>query len=375
MAITLETVGSSRELEEFVNLPFHIHNKSTPWVGPLKKQQLELLDPARHPFWQTARRQIFLARRDGQAVGGIAAIVDEKYNDYAGQKCGAFGFFECQNDRDAAFQLLDAARKWLADQGMAFMRGPLNPSTNYTCGLLVGGFELDPALMMPWNPPYYAEFLESWGLRKERDLFAYRMDRQNISLADWLKDEIGRLKQENNFTCRPSSKATMSGDIGIMLEIYRLSWADNWGFSPLSPAEEANHVKDLKSLVDPDFFTLFFHKGEPAGGMVALPDLNPLLKRLDGSLGITLPYHWWKSRRQIRGGYRIMLFGILPKYRLWGLPLLLFDYMLSQAAKKPEFEWVEGSWVLEDNAAIDDLIEDFGGKLAKRYRIYRREIA
>ena len=159
-----------------------------------------------------------------------------------------------------------------------------------------------------------------------------------------------------------------------MLELYRVSWAENWGFSPLSPQEAEQHVKELKDVLDPDFFVLFFRGDKPAAGMVALPDMNPLLRRLNGRIGLTAPWHFLRSKAQVAQGMRIMLFGILPEYRLQGLPLLLLDYMLTKAARKPGLAWVEGSWILERNYAMNDLMEEFSGKLAKRYRIYGRRI-
>lgn len=374
MALCILPVKSSADFSAFIELPWRILGGFPLWVPPLKSQDRDLLSPGRHPFWQTARRELFLALREGRPVGRIAAIVDEKYNAYAAQKCGAFGFFDCEDDTEAAHALLAAARDWLAHEGMNFMRGPLNPSTNYTCGLLVDGFERPPAIMMPWNPPWYACLLESWHLRKEADLFAYLLERDQIAIPGWLNAEMTRLKAEKRFTMRPSSKRTMASDIRAMLDIYRQSWAGNWGFSPLSEAEAEHLVKELAPILDPDFFLLFFHQGEPAAGMVALPDMNPLLKRLKGKLGPSAIWHWWRTRAEIRKGYRIMLFGIKPEYRLLGLPLLLLDAMLETARLRPDFQWVEGSWVLEDNVAIDDLIEDFSGRLVKRYRIYRKEI-
>lgn len=375
MAVSIIPVRSEQELTTFVDLPWTVYADQPLWVPPIKSQDRELLTPGAHPFWESARRELFLALRDGLPVGRIAAIVDEKYNAYAGEACGAFGFFECLDDPEAAHALLGEARSWLAAQGMSFMRGPLNPSANYTCGLLVDGFDLPPVIMMPWNPPYYAELLEGWHLRKEQDLFAYLIERDRLSPPDWLREEVGRLKAEARFTCRTSSKATLAADIRTMLDIYRESWAKNWGFSPLSDGEAENHVKELKGILDPEFFVLFFHNDEPAAGMVALPDMNPLLKRLNGKLGLSALWHWWQAREEIRGGYRIMLFGIKEEFRLLGLPLLLLDYMLEKARNKPDFQWVEGSWVLEDNVAVDDLIEDFSGRITKRYRIYRREIS
>ena len=374
MTLTITKARSEAEFGQFVDLPWAIYAQSPLWTPPIKSQERELLTPGKHPFWESARRELFLALRDGRPVGRIAAIVDEKYNAYAGETCGAFGFFECENDPEAAHALLDAAKNWLAARGMTFMRGPMNPSSNYTWGLLVDGFELAPTVMMPWNPPYYAELLETWHLRKEQDLFAYLMERKSFNPPEWLHEEVSRLKKEGHFTCRTSGKATLTQDIRDMFTLYKESWAQNWGFSPLSDAEAEQHVKELKAVLDTDFFVLFFHNGKPAAGMVALPDMAPLLRRLNGKLGITAPWHWWQARSEIRGGYRIILFGIREEFRLMGLPLLLLDYMMEKAHQKPDFQWVEGSWVLEDNVAVNDLIEDFSGRLTKRYRIYRREI-
>ena len=374
MSLTVIPARSKQEFDQFMDLPWSLYERGSLWTPGLKSQDRELLTPGEHPFWESARRELFLVLRDGRAIGRIAAIVDEKYNAYANEKCGAFGFFECANDPEAAHALLDAAYGWLAAQGMRFMRGPLNPSANYTCGLLVHGFDLAPTIMMPWNPPYYAELLETWHLRKEQDLFAYQIERSRLTPPEWLSEEVTRLKAEARFTCRTSSKATLAEDIRAMLELYKVSWAKNWGFSPLSDGEAEQHVKELKSVLDPEFFVLFFHNNEPAAGMVALPDMAPLLRRLNGKLGISALWHWWQSRAEIRGGYRIILFGIREEFRLMGLPLLLLDFMLEKARQHPHFQWVEGSWVLEDNTPVNDLLEDFSGQLTKRYRLYRREI-
>ncbi len=374
MSFYVVSVRTKKELETFVRLPFAIHGQHPLWVPPLVKDDLALLTPGKHPFWETARRELFLVFRDGRPVGRVAAIVDEKSNAYWNEKCGSFGFFECENDPEAAVAMLRTAAGWLKSEGMEFMRGPLNPSTNYTCGLLVGGYDVPPAIMMPWNPPYYLDLLNAFHMRKEQDLFAYHIGRESSSLPPRLAEELERLKKKGEFEVRRSGKRTLAEDVRVMLDLYAESWARNFAFSPLSESEARAQVKELVAYLDPAYFVLFFHRGEPAGGMVALPDYTSLLKRLNGRLGLLAPWHYLASRRDTRKSCRIMLFGIREKYRLLGLPLLLFDYMLEQAKARPELEWVEGSWVLEDNAAVDDLIEDFGGVLRKRYRLLRRDL-
>ncbi len=372
--IRIIPVSTYEEKELFFTVPWHIYPQDCPWVPPLQGDERKLLSPGVHPFWEKATGQLFVALRGQQAVGRIVALVDEKYNENAQEQCGAWGFFECIDDTEAAHALFTAASTWLVERGMHFMRGPLNPSTNYTCGMLVGGFELNPSIMMPWNHAYYPQLVESFGMRKEQDLYAYTLQKERMNLPSWLQEQIAIIKGRQEFSYRHTSKATLQADIHCMLDIFQESWAQNWGFTPMSLEEAKLHVHELKSVLNPEFFVLFYHNDEPAGGMLALPDLNPLLRRLNGRISIAAPWHWWCSRKHLRSTYRLVLFGIKEKYRLMGLPLLLLDYMLELGKKHPYFTSVEGSWSLEDNVAVNDMMEDFGGIMTKRYRIYRKEL-
>ena len=374
-SITIQAASTPEDIRAFVDVAWDIHRNHPLWVGPVKSQERALLTPGAHPFWENAEGQCFIARRGNQPVGRIAAVVDRNYNAFANEQCGAWGFFECQNDADAAHALFAAASAWHAERGMTYMRGPLNPSTNYTCGMLVEGFDKPPALMMPWNPQYYPTLVESWHMRKEQDLLAYEFYRDLMDqFPAELVEQVAAIKARGEFTWRTPSKATLEADIRTMLDIYQESWSQNWGFTPMPLAEAQRHVQELKRVLDPDFFLLFYADGKPAGGMIALPNMNPLLKRCKGELGLSAAWHWWRSRAEVRQGYRLLLFGIREAYRLLGLPLLLLDALLERAHQRPELQWVEGSWSLEDNVTINDLIEDFGGVLTKRYRIYRRDM-
>jgi GNAT superfamily N-acetyltransferase len=159
-----------------------------------------------------------------------------------------------------------------------------------------------------------------------------------------------------------------------MLDIYGASWAGNWGFCPISEAEVRRLAADLKSVIDPGLFVLFHCGDVPAGGMLSLPDFAPLLRALKGSIGIGAPWHWLRTRAARAGGCRMLLFGVKPEYRFRGLPFLVLDVMFECARGRPALKWAEGSWTLEDNEQINGIIEDFGGTLDKRYRIYRRDI-
>ncbi|MCL2122598.1 MAG: hypothetical protein FWH34_00765 [Desulfovibrionaceae bacterium] len=372
--IKVREVKNAGQMRMFLDLPYDVHRGHPLWVPPLRQQERDLLTPGRHPFWNDAEGILFLALRGDTPVGRIAAFADRKANAYAQQTIGAWGFFECLNDMLAAHALFDAVHDWHAARNARFLRGPLNPSTNYTCAMLVDGFDKAPSIMMPWNPPYYPILAESWNMRKEQDLFAYLFTRDAMNTSNMINKELALVKEHGEFSVRLSSKPTLEADIALMLDIYATSWADNWAFCPISEAEVARHIAELKRVLDPELFALFYHKGEAAGGMLALPNLNPLLKALNGSFGLLTPWHFLRTRSQVAKGYRLLLLGVKPQYRMLGLPLLVLDVMFDCARKRPDLQWVEASWALEDNDRINQLIEDFGGVLDKRYRIYRREM-
>jgi len=367
-------VTNAGQMRLFLDLPYGVHRGHPLWVPPLRSQERDLLTPGRHPFWDDAEGILFLALRGGAPVGRIAAFADRKANAWAGQTIGAWGFFECRNDMPAAHALFDAVHDWHAARNAQFLRGPLNPSTNYTCAMLVDGFDKAPSVMMPWNPPYYPILAESWEMRKEQDMFAYLFTRKVMETSDMIGRQLALVKERGEFSVRLSSKGTLEADIALMLDIYGVSWADNWAFCPISEAEVIRHVAQLKNALDPELFALFYHNGEPAAGMLALPNLNPLLKALNGSFGPFTPWHFLRTRREVAKGCRLLLFGVKPQYRMMGLPLLVLDVMFDCARKRPDLQWAEASWSLEDNDQINQLIEDFGGVLDKRYRIYRREM-
>ena len=372
--IKIIEVNNPGRMRMFLDLPRAVHRGHPLWTPPLRSRERNLLTPGRHPFWDDAEGALFLALRNGTPVGRIAAFADRKANAYAGQTIGAWGFFECFHDMPAAHALFDAIRDWHAAGNAHFLRGPLNPSTNYTCAMLVDGFDKAPGIMMPWNPPYYPMLAESWNMRKEQDLLAYRFTRDVMQSSDRLSKELALVNKRGEFSVRLSSRAALEADIALMLDIYSESWSDNWGFCPMSEAEAARHIAELKNVLDPELFALFHHKGEAAGGMLALPDFNPLLKALKGSFGLLTPWHMFRNRREVAKGCRLLLFGVKPRYRMMGLPHLVLDVMFDRGRRRPELQWVEASWSLEDNDQINQLIEDFGGMLDKRYRVYRREM-
>jgi hypothetical protein len=370
--IEIVVVEGGSELKDFINLPWNLYAEYPRWVPPLKKEVRRLLDPRRHPFWSSAERRLFLALRGSQVVGRIAGIIDRCYNEFHGERMGIWGFFECTDDPAAAAALFSAVETWARLKGMAFLRGPLSPSTNYELGLLVEGFDYLPALMMAYNPPYYSRLIESCGFAKEKDLLAFLID-GDYRLPEWMDSLAGRIARKKGIRIRPFRPKDEDAEFALIKEIYNDSWSANWGFVPLSDAEMRDIQKSVMPFADPDLAFFIYYEDEPAAVCVIFPDINPLLKRLNGRIGLLGLLKALLYRREITG-LRCLMFGIKEKYRQLGIPMLAFHHIFEVVRQKDKYRSVELGWTLEDNAAVNTLAVEAGARPYKRYRIFRKSL-
>jgi hypothetical protein len=336
----------------------------------------KLLDPKTHPFWQFAEQRLFLAQRGAETVGRIAGIVDHNYNRFHDERMGIWGFFECTDDKEVAAALFGGVEEWLRDKGMTFIRGPLNPSTNYEGGLLVEGFEHRPVFMMTYNPPYYPALVAAGGFSKEKDLLSFWVDR-NWQPPPWVERLARRIASKVDIQMRPVRvREDFRTEMAYAKEIYHEAWFDNWGFVPMTDAEWEEMGRSLVRIIDPGLSFFMLDGQEPMGVGVIVPDINPLLKRFNGKIGLWGWIKYLLYRREING-LRGLIFGIRKKYRQIGLPLLAFDYLFRTVIENPKYkgyQYIELGWNLEDNDLINQWYLDGGVKVNKRFRIYRKEL-
>lgn len=361
------TVDSKGSLNEFVELPYRIYRDDAHWVPPLRIAVRELLDKAKHPYYANAETELYLARRDGKTVGRVAAILDKAHNRFHEEKAGFFGFFECEDDTEAAKALLAAARKWTAGKGAGFLRGPVSPSTNYECGLLIDGFDFDPMVMMTYNPPYYAGLLEQAGLRKAKDLLAYISNANRIDMG-----KIERVADKTFKTAgvriRPINMKDFNAEVARVWEVYGAAWARNWGFIPMSREEFAQMGKEMKMILKPELVLIGEVGDRVVGFALALPDVNQALKRAKGSLFPTGLLKILYYQRLIKS-VRVLALGVVEEYRPSGLAAGFYATLVRNA-RKLGYGDCEMSWILEDNVLMNRSLEVMGAKRYKTYRIY-----
>lgn len=365
--LQIEEVKNQKDLLTFIRFPWEIYRGDRYWVPPLTKDLLLKFSP-KHPFRSHAEMTFFLARQGEKPVGRIAGIIDHHYIEFHQEKVGFFGFFESIPEREVAQRLLRKSADWLKSHGMEKMAGPMNPSTNDECGLLIEGFDSPPCLMMPYNPPHYPSLLEEFGLKKRMDLYAFLLE-ESFFLLDRLDRITQRLrKREPQLHLRPIQLRRLNEELKIIKEIYNQAWSRNWGFVPLTDEEINLLAKELKPLVVPELVLFAYWEEEPIGFSVSLPDYNMVLKHLNGKIGLLGAFKFLYYSKKI-DKIRVMLLGIKHHYQKKGVEGLLYIETFRNGIKKG-YHKAECSWILEENVLMQHGIEAMGGRRYKTYRIY-----
>lgn len=376
----LKRVESKKDWDEFIGLPWMIYQGNEHWVPPLRIAVRDTLDVTKNPFFKHASMYAIIAQRDGKTVGRLIGVIDDNHNRHHDEKTAFFGFYECIDDQQLSDAMFEDVEKWARERGMTMMRGPMNPSTNHECGLLVEGFNDSPNVMMTYNPPYYAKLLEKRGYAKAKDLFAYDIDGRKVKFSDKLMAQAEKLKAGGRVTFRGINVKDFDREVERILEIYNDAWEKNWGFVPMEPEEFRHMAKDMKMIMDPNLLLVAEVMGEPAAFALTLPDVNQAMKKIHN--GKLLPTGLLKllwntkgpGRRKTINRCRILTLGIKKKYREMGIgPLLYAEYL--KRGPQNGYPVGEASWILEDNIPMNRALEHMCGQRTKVYRIYDRPIA
>ncbi len=369
--LTVRRVESRRDLTRFIGVPWSVCDRTlhAQWIPPLRIQVRGLLDGS-NPIWKRMTRELLLAERDGHPVGRIAAIQNPAHNEFHADRVGFFGFFECREDPETAEALVDAAREWSASRGLERIRGPVSPSTNHECGLLVKGFGRHPLFLTPWNPPYYAGLLEGTGLHGVKELLAYPIPMgSGFELPASFFEQAERARRTSGLTFRDVNLSDVDGELERIWEIYQAAWEPNWGFVPMTREEFFHLGRELKPLLIPQFAFLAEVRGEPVGVLLIVPDFNRILKEIPS--GRLLPFGFLKlllGKSRLRTG-RLMALGIKKEHRSRGI-FALFAAEAFRRGRAYGAVMAEASWIVEDNEPMTRPLERLGLRPYRRWRIY-----
>lgn len=365
---------SGAHIRRFLHVSYHIYQDDPHWVAPLLGDLKKVFTDA-NPLFEHAEMQLWVVTQDGRDVGRIAGIVDRNFNTYQKDIAAFFGFFECINDHAVAYALMETVINWARGKGLKKVLGPLNPTTNEESGLLVNGFDSSPVFMMTYNPPYYADLIAGEGFAKAKDLLAYFFDLANTPMGRFERIAAKFKKREPDIAIVPIRRRNLAKTLEKVKAVYNEAWQKNWGFVPMTAAEIHFMADRLKPLLTDGLAYVAETPQEPVGFLLAMPDFNEAFKPLKGrmltpKLLCFLPYLLgWK----VPDVCRAITLGVKTRYRGRGIEAAMLAEGL-RAGFRLGFRSVEASWILEDNTAMQRVIELFGGKPYKTYRIYERQL-
>lgn len=368
----IRPVSSPADLSAFMYLPYRLYRRNPVWVPPLRSEVRSQFDPVKNPTLEHCQWSLFLLEDGGQVIGRIAAFTDTLANDYWGEPVGLFGYYECPNDPQASKLLLDAAAAWLREQGLQAMRGPWS-FVSQEWGAVVEGYEPAPVVMSPYNPPYYNDQFVDYGLAKVKDLLVYVIDaREGYRIPQRILTLTDKVAKRYGVRVRPVEMSRLDAEVDTLIDLSNQSLANNWGYAPVTETEVRAMARDLKPILHPKA-VLFAEdsQGRPIGFAIAIPDVNRILRGLNGRL---LPFGWAKLLYQLPRlhQYRMFALGVLPEYHGKGVDSLIYR-ALYDSLFHPDLR-MEINYVLEDNGPMNNAILKLGARPLRRYRIYQKAL-
>ena len=376
LPIEIRRAATPRERAVFVKMAWQFYRDDPHWVPPLIGDQLQFIDPARGVFYDHGEVELFIAYRGGQPVGRISAQVNRLYDTYFQDGKGFVGFFECEDSRETARALFEAAAAWLKGKGRRLMEGPMSFGVYDETGILVQGFATDPYVMTGHNPPYYQRLFEECGWEKSIDWYAFR------GIAEVFKRELDpryftlaqRVLKRNGIAVRTIDlQHHLERDAAIVREIFATAWNRNWGHVPLSE-KEFDRLKDgVKQFVVTPLSFIVELDGTPIAFALSIYDANQAVKKVNGRLFpfgfIRLLLTMKRTRR-----FRLILMGVLEEYRGQGIELALYTHVIEEGLRRG-FTEVECSMVVESNEAMINSVQRMPVERYRTWRIYRKDLS
>jgi len=360
-----------RQVQRFLALPFRLYRDCPQWVPPLEIDARLVFDRRRYPFYKHSDAAFFLAEDDaGQVIGRIAVLENRNHNAFNHEKTAFFYLFECENQRDAALGLFEAAFDWARQRGLEQIKGPKGFSPFDGMGLLVKGFEHRPAFGIPYNLPYYAELIEAAGFVGCENIVSGYLD-ASMAFPEKIHQVAERVRQRRGLVVAPCrTKAQLRALAPRLKELYNSSLAGTYGNVPVTDAELQRLIEQLLWFADPRLIKIVFKGEEPVGFLLAYPDVSAALQRTRGKI---FPFGWIDLLLELKRTKWVNLNGaaIVEKYRGLGGTALLFSEM-QKSVVEGGFQHADLVQVSQDNDKMQLELRDLGVDFYKMHRMYRR---
>lgn len=372
----IEEVVSELSRQDFLELPVRLYENEANWVRPLNSEIEAVFDPEKNKMFQhgTCCRWI-LKNSEGKVVGRVAAFIDYKTRDLSDQSTGGMGFFECVDDKDAAFTLFDCCAQWLKNQGVEAMDGPINFGERHQWwGLLVDGFHR-PLYAMPYSLPYYRNLFESYGFKTYFEQYTYKTLFSVDSLSEIISWKAKRIERNPDYSVVHFNKRERARFIQDFVHIYNEAWVSTIPGVDLMTEDEAKETfNSLRSVLHEKLLWFAYYKGEPIGFFIMTPDMNEVLAGLNGKFGLLgklkfLHYKYIKKNKNAIG----LIFGVVPAFQSKGIDAaMIYQFSKEGFSSKFPFETLEMNWIGDFNPRMMHVMEHIGASVYKTHITFRK---
>ncbi len=366
-------VNDKKSKKDFLEVARVIYKNNDIWVCPLDNEINSIFDSEINTYYKHGEAERWLLKDDNNnLIGRIAAFIDFNTAHTQDQPTGGMGFFECINDKKTAHFLFDTAKKWLQEKGMQAMDGPINfGETDKYWGLLVDGFT-HPSYEIAYNHEYYQELFESYGFKTYYKQEGFHLDltkelpKRFMKIAEWVSK-----KPEYKFEhldWKEKEKFTID-----FAKVFNEAWASfKENFEPLKAEYIRKTLQKAKAIIDEEFIWIAFKNEEPIAIYLMYPDINMILKKMNGNLNIwnKLKFLYFKKIKTITRA-RGVLMGVIPKYQGLGIESAIILQLAKVFERKTHYKEIEFSWVGDFNPKMRKIFMSVGSKSVKHYITYR----
>lgn len=374
--VSVRRVENKADLKKFIMLPWKIYKNDPVWVAPIIGDYKKIFDRKKSPFFLHGEMEYFIAERNGELVGRVAAINNHTHNEIWKDKVGFFGFFECIDDQEVANALLDAARDHLKTWSFDTMRGPASPSSNEEYGVLIDNFKDQHVLISTYNAPWYLKLYQGYGMKNIKELYAIRFPGKEIEAAqgERLKKLKDAVLSRTGIHFEDLNMKKFADGVKTFKGLFNEAWntTNNHGWVPLTDEEFDFITGSLKPITDPRFVIMAKKGDEVVGGMICLPDWNEVFKSWKGRI---FPFNWiqlFTKKNKIKC-LRVVILGVLPEYQKKGLDVVMYHEVMRRGLDKG-MVWAEASYIVEDNMPMFKPLMNIGGEIYKKYWVMEKGI-
>lgn len=372
----IEVVDKQQE-DAFIQLPVELYKGNKYWVRPLDNDIRNVFNKDKNPCFKHGECVRWLLQDEsGRNIGRVAAFINEKSCRLDKYTVGQMGFFECIDNREAAYMLFDKCREWLESRGMEAMEGPVNFGERIEWwGLLVEGFEQCPNYAMPYTHPYYIPFFEEYGFRDFFKQFTYRTKLVLESLSSVVVWKADRLLKDPDYTVHTYRAIGKQKAIDSLLTVYNKAWnLEVHGVDGITRDQVETIYKSLQPIIDEDLIYFAYYKGEPIGFYLMFPELNQVVKHVNGRLNLLgiIKFLYYKRVKKIDVALG-QLFGVIPEFQSKGVEAAMIKRFCEQVVEKnSHYKYLEMNWVGDFNPQMMHLMKYLSATMVKTHITYRK---